>query len=217
MVFLCLFAHSLLFYQAFASEEHQSTMLGGDATLQCQAPRGAVITVLEWRKRDLSSEDYVFFYRNDRSYEKYQHPSFRGRVELLEPSMKDGDVSIVLKNVTFNDAGTYWCRIIMRNTGNGDRVFNEDRSLTVTEPDHTEEVRMAVGHLGKAVQNQDAEDAESVTRVAVGLGAGAVCVVFLVVVAFVVYRKRHTSPKSKSCECPGTVDEHKIESQQMIG
>lgn len=89
--------------------------------------------MLEWSKPDLSVDDYVFFYRNERSYEKYQHSSFRGRVTLREAFMKDGDVSIVLKNVTVSDAGRYKCRIIMSNAASSERVLSEERSLSVAE------------------------------------------------------------------------------------
>uniref|UniRef100_A0A669F4M1 Ig-like domain-containing protein n=1 Tax=Oreochromis niloticus TaxID=8128 RepID=A0A669F4M1_ORENI len=113
--------------------DQYAATIGEDVTLQCRAPRDAVVTVLEWSKPDLSLDDYVFFYRNERSYEKYQHSSFRGRVTLRESSMKDGDVSIVLKNVTVSDAGRYKCRIIMSNAASSERVLSEERSLNVTE------------------------------------------------------------------------------------
>ncbi|CAI5660525.1 unnamed protein product [Oreochromis niloticus] len=73
--------------------------LGEDAPLQCQGPRDAKITVLEWNRADLKSDDYVFLYRNQRPYESYQHVSFRGRVDLMDPSMKDGNVSVMLRNI----------------------------------------------------------------------------------------------------------------------
>lgn len=94
--------------------------------------------MLEWSKPDLSVDDYVFFYRNERSYEKYQHSSFRGRVTLREAFMKDGDVSIVLKNVTVSDAGRYKCRIIMSNAASGERVLSEESSLSVAEAGEVE-------------------------------------------------------------------------------
>uniref|UniRef100_A0A669DI66 Ig-like domain-containing protein n=1 Tax=Oreochromis niloticus TaxID=8128 RepID=A0A669DI66_ORENI len=85
---------------------------GDDITLQCQISTDEIISVLKWSRADLNTDGYVYFYRNKRSYENYQHPSFHGRVKLKDSEMKDGDVSLILKNVTFNDAGIYECHII---------------------------------------------------------------------------------------------------------
>uniref|UniRef100_A0A3P8Q496 Ig-like domain-containing protein n=1 Tax=Astatotilapia calliptera TaxID=8154 RepID=A0A3P8Q496_ASTCA len=87
--------------------------LGDDVTLQCQISTDEIISVLKWSRADLNTDGYVYFYRNKRSYENYQHPSFYGRVKLRDPEMKDGDVSLILKNVTFNDAGMYECHVAL--------------------------------------------------------------------------------------------------------
>ncbi|XP_038586513.1 coxsackievirus and adenovirus receptor homolog isoform X3 [Micropterus salmoides] len=110
VVFLCSLIVSLL----AASEDHQEIKVkpGQDVPLQCRALRNASVKLSEWTRPDLKSDGYVFFYRNERPYENFQHESFHGRVELRDPEMKDGDASVVLKNVTFNDTGTYECRIV---------------------------------------------------------------------------------------------------------
>ena len=90
---------------------------GEDVTLECQSPTDASISVIEWHKPDLKSDVYVFFVREKRPYKSFQHPSFHDRVELRDPEMKDGDTSVILKNVTVNDTGTYECLII---TSKGD-------------------------------------------------------------------------------------------------
>ncbi|XP_071315370.1 coxsackievirus and adenovirus receptor homolog isoform X2 [Trachinotus anak] len=87
---------------------------GEDVTLPCWGPRDGVIELIRWDRPDLKSEGYVFFYRDERSYENYQIPSHRGRVELTDPQMKDGNVSVILKNVNINDAGRYECRVGLR-------------------------------------------------------------------------------------------------------
>ncbi|XP_044040385.1 coxsackievirus and adenovirus receptor homolog isoform X2 [Siniperca chuatsi] len=111
---------------------------GQDVPLQCQGPRDASVKLLEWNRPDLKSDGYVFFYRNERSYENYLLPSFRGRVELSDPEMKGGDFSVVLKNVTTNDSGTYECRamIVTLNETTPSEIRNLV-PLTVTDADHT--------------------------------------------------------------------------------
>ncbi|XP_073330980.1 uncharacterized protein [Pagrus major] len=90
---------------------------GDDATLQCRAHRDDSIKSLAWSKTDLESDYYVFYFRENRSQENYQLPSFRGRVELLDPQMKEGDATVVLKKVTANDSGTYECLVFMSSGG----------------------------------------------------------------------------------------------------
>ncbi|XP_039462217.1 myelin-oligodendrocyte glycoprotein-like [Oreochromis aureus] len=113
--------------------------LGADVTLQCQITKQEIISVLKWSRADLNTDGYVYFYRNKRSYENYQHPSFHGRVKLRDPEMKDGDVSLILKNVTFNDTGMYECHVAVRKSGRSKRAHTEIShfiNLTVTAETH---------------------------------------------------------------------------------
>ncbi|KAF3698247.1 Coxsackievirus and adenovirus receptor -like protein [Channa argus] len=106
---------------------------GEDVLLLCLGPRAADIVFVEWIRPDLESEGSVFFFRDDRTYENYQHPSFHGRVELRDPQMKDGDASVILKNVTIKDIGTYECNV--RITGNS-LQFISSVHLKVKDSDH---------------------------------------------------------------------------------
>ncbi|XP_050928647.1 uncharacterized protein LOC108887018 isoform X2 [Lates calcarifer] len=118
---------------------------GEDVTLQCQGPRDSTITLLEWIRPDLKSDGYVFFYRNDRPYENYQHPSFRGRVKLRDKSLlKDGDMSVILKNVTDQDSGAYECRIISSAMEGNERTYKEVRDL----------INLTVTHSGQLVESR---------------------------------------------------------------
>ncbi|XP_039869433.1 sodium channel subunit beta-2-like [Simochromis diagramma] len=119
-----------------AASANITVRCGQDVTLHCQDPSGVNITLLEWSIPEIKLDGYVFFYRNRRSYESYQHERFKGRVELADPSMKNGDVSVILKNVNVNDTGTYECRIITSDLSSGQRVQNESRqsiNLTVID------------------------------------------------------------------------------------
>ncbi|CAI5671422.1 unnamed protein product [Oreochromis niloticus] len=86
---------------------------GQDVTLTCRAPNNNPISVLKWSRADLG-DNYVLFYRDGRFLPYNQHPSFMNRVDLQDRQMKDGDVSLILKDVMINDAGTYECRVFMR-------------------------------------------------------------------------------------------------------
>ncbi|XP_033181624.1 coxsackievirus and adenovirus receptor-like [Mastacembelus armatus] len=88
---------------------------GDTVTLTCRAPSSSEIRVIEWTRPDLKT-DYVFVYRKKRFDPDSQHPSFKERVELKDSQMKDGDVSVTLKNVTFTDNGTYECRVAQGQT-----------------------------------------------------------------------------------------------------
>uniref|UniRef100_A0A3Q3M340 Ig-like domain-containing protein n=1 Tax=Mastacembelus armatus TaxID=205130 RepID=A0A3Q3M340_9TELE len=84
---------------------------GKNVTLTCRAPSSTNITTVEWTRPDLDPKE-IFVYRDGRFDPDNQHPSVKERVELKDSQMKDGDVSVTLKNVTFNDTGTYECRVL---------------------------------------------------------------------------------------------------------
>ncbi|XP_005753900.1 butyrophilin subfamily 2 member A2-like [Pundamilia nyererei] len=128
---------SCAFFVTSALEDHTEVKVrsGQNVTLQCQGPRGLNITLLEWSKPEFNSESYVFFFQNHRLYENYQHESFRGRVALKDRSMKDGDVSVILRNVNINDTGTYSCEITTRMKGKVVHEVVHSINLKVTDSD----------------------------------------------------------------------------------
>ncbi|XP_038586504.1 coxsackievirus and adenovirus receptor-like [Micropterus salmoides] len=83
---------------------------GDNVILPCQAG-DVFIRAVEWSRPDLEP-DYVLFHRDGFSVPTHQHPSFKDRVQLVDRELKDGDVSLILKNVSSNDAGTYECRVV---------------------------------------------------------------------------------------------------------
>ncbi|KAL4008515.1 hypothetical protein ACER0C_002367 [Sarotherodon galilaeus] len=104
---------------------------GQDVTLTCRAPNNKFIGV-EWSRADLGDE-YLLLYRNGQYVPYYQHPSFKNRVDLKDRQMKDGDVSLILKNVAIKDAGTYKCRVYMTETDSWQLI--SIISLRVVPPD----------------------------------------------------------------------------------
>ncbi|XP_039463942.1 putative butyrophilin subfamily 2 member A3 [Oreochromis aureus] len=83
-------------------------------TLTCRIPNNNLIAV-EWSRADLG-EKYVLLYRDGHFEPRNQHPSFKNRVDLQDRQMKDGDVSLILKDVTIDDTGTYECRVFVGET-----------------------------------------------------------------------------------------------------
>ncbi|XP_019211257.1 selection and upkeep of intraepithelial T-cells protein 7-like [Oreochromis niloticus] len=98
-------------------------------TLTCRAPNNNIRAV-EWSRTDLKPQ-HVLLYRDGHFEPANQHPSFKNRVDLQDRQMKDGDVSLILKNVTINDTGTYECRVFMSGPNN-EHICNI--SLTVDPP-----------------------------------------------------------------------------------
>ncbi|KAL4008126.1 hypothetical protein ACER0C_001978 [Sarotherodon galilaeus] len=89
---------------------------GQNVTLPCRAPNITVpIRAVEWFRLD-QLEGHVLMYREEQFVSFNQRPSFVNRVDLQDRRMKDGDVSLVLKDVTRNDTGTYQCYVIQRET-----------------------------------------------------------------------------------------------------
>ncbi|KAL3050959.1 hypothetical protein OYC64_001274 [Pagothenia borchgrevinki] len=97
---------------------------GENVTLQCNSSTDAAITKLEWKRPGLE-DDYVFYFRDDKLIDKYQDPRYRGRVELSDPQMKNGDASVLLKNVNTDDSGTYECWVITRSNNRRNRDLRE--------------------------------------------------------------------------------------------
>lgn len=110
---------------------------GQSAVLSCRTQNKSVI-VVEWSRPDLKNQ-HVLFYRDEQFDADNQHPSFKRRVALKDKQMKDGDVSLILKDVTINDVGTYECRVFTRGTNRRKRAILESEpiciiSLSVSDP-----------------------------------------------------------------------------------
>ncbi|XP_026005809.1 programmed cell death 1 ligand 1-like [Astatotilapia calliptera] len=140
-----------------------------NVTLPCRAPNNSSsITGVEWSRADLGDE-YVLLYRDDQLDPTNQHPSFKNRVDLQDRQMKDGDVSLILKDVMINDAGTYECEAFIRGTN------VRKRANLVGEPISI--VKLKVDPPGPSV------------GLIVGLIVPAVLLLVAAAVGFLIYRK----------------------------
>uniref|UniRef100_A0A3B3BM94 Ig-like domain-containing protein n=1 Tax=Oryzias melastigma TaxID=30732 RepID=A0A3B3BM94_ORYME len=103
---------------------------GDNITLTCEDPENKIIT-LEWSRSDLQEGECVFSYRSGGVNLDDQHESFQNRVFLKDPQMKNGNLSVVLKNVKINDSGTYMCRIKQQNGPHGEMKIISTINLQV--------------------------------------------------------------------------------------
>ncbi|KAK2863449.1 hypothetical protein Q5P01_002982 [Channa striata] len=103
--------------------------------------------------------------------------SFKNRVELREPEMKDGDVSVILKKVKIKDAGTYECYV--RTKGNKRPFYLKTITLNVTDSG------------GGAGHTEDGGDNEERLGLIVALSVVTVLLVaaYVAVAVFMIYRK----------------------------
>uniref|UniRef100_A0A7N6B6V2 Ig-like domain-containing protein n=1 Tax=Anabas testudineus TaxID=64144 RepID=A0A7N6B6V2_ANATE len=89
---------------SLSGQQNITARLGLNVILPCRTSSSAVTRI-----RVLLQEQ---------SDKTYQHPSFKGRVELADSQIKDGNLSLILKNVIRSDAGTYECRVHQDTTRN---------------------------------------------------------------------------------------------------
>ncbi|MEQ2219391.1 hypothetical protein XENOCAPTIV_017124 [Xenoophorus captivus] len=167
------------------SHEEIHVEAGNDVILSCQYLQPAEITALKWRRSDM--QDYVFFYREKRQYERYQNPLYQGRVQLLDPQMRNGNLSIVLSNTSLNDAGTYCCDVgVARRKRAGPTETIQVILLKVTPP--ADKLTKDGGGNQDGGSNQGGE---SNLALKVGLPVAAVLLVGGSVVAAIIYRRRN--------------------------
>ncbi|KAK2863447.1 hypothetical protein Q5P01_002980 [Channa striata] len=196
---LCLFIFAGVV--ACAGQLNITAHPGENITLPCQASISTPVIAVEWTRPDLTPSQYVFLFRGQHIVQTFQHPSFVDRVDLLDRQMKDGNLSLSLRNVTSSDRGTYECRVkekeerrIMRGVIKSDPI-NVVR-LTVTDSDLT--------HDGI---NKDEGGFRG--RLAAGLTSAVVLLLLLAVVSFVIYRKRTGTTEPNSYRPPAEQDDDK--------
>ncbi|XP_039677859.1 matrix remodeling-associated protein 8-like [Perca fluviatilis] len=157
---------------------------GQDAILTCQAADSSIRAV-EWSRPDLKPQ-YVLFYRDGHLDPTYQHPSFKDRVDLVDRDLKDGDVSLILKNVSSIDTGTYQCRVATDSSRWKKRAIIDSVPiriihLQVTEPGSED---------GSSMNDVPGDGNSSPVGLYVGLAAGGLLLVAVVAVVGVLCRTR---------------------------
>ncbi|XP_035984512.1 coxsackievirus and adenovirus receptor homolog isoform X2 [Fundulus heteroclitus] len=169
---------------------------GDNVILTCRAAENKDVIVVEWSRTDLESDQYVVLYRDSTFFPDGQSPSFKDRVDLLD--VENGDMSLVLKNVTTIDTGTYECRVVQE--GNNERKILDIDPICIVnlrvEAGNQEKLKEDGGNKDGQMEdggNKDGqkEDGGSCTGWIVGFIVGLVG--FFVLVSpfgFLLYRNR---------------------------
>ncbi|XP_017159021.1 myelin-oligodendrocyte glycoprotein-like [Poecilia reticulata] len=172
---------------------------GEDAILPCTVPEKKPVKIVDWSRTDLGEYDHVALYRNNGFDDECQHPAYKNRVALLDREMKDGDVSLVLKNVTTNDNGTYECRVdgIKYNRRKRSHLKNEPISivtLDVSAPGNKDEQKKDGGN-----EEGQKKDGVNITALIVGVSVGVPAVLVLSAVSgFLLYNKQRRSSQQQN-------------------
>ncbi|CAI5660279.1 uncharacterized protein LOC120437403 isoform X2 [Oreochromis aureus] len=155
--------------------------------LECQGPENGKLILLAWKRPDLLSDGYVFFYRDDLPHKNFQDPIFKDRVKLRDPQMKNMDMSIILSNITINDTGTYECCIVVEDTG--------DSRQETSEIKH--EIRLKVRLLGQTERFGDGGKKEEAgfsvgqNGLLISLGFSVVGLIVLVITLLMPKKQEH--------------------------
>ena len=143
----CLFS-AVLYKSNSCSSLHLCYWFTGSVVIQVEPGRDVIlpcntsdtpIRAVNWTRSDLVYPDYVLFQRTTLPDPTYQHSSFRGRVQLVDGQLKSGNVSLILKNVSRDDNGTYECRVATagskrKKRDSDDLKLIETIQLQVTDP-----------------------------------------------------------------------------------
>ncbi|XP_071062673.1 coxsackievirus and adenovirus receptor homolog [Pseudochaenichthys georgianus] len=166
---------------------------GQDVTLQCSSSTDAAITLVGWKRP--GRERYVFYFRDNRLIERFQDPGYQDRVQLKDPEMKNGNASVLLKNVTEEDSGTYECRVATLSNNRRKRNVGElvsSVNLTVSEgPEQP-------GGPEKEINDEQPEGSRGLVELGVSVGLVCLVVVVVVVGAGLVVKSKRAKEKRPS-------------------
>lgn len=150
--------------------KQKTVHLGDDVTLSCEAPNDVSISAIVWTRQHL--QKYVYFQRDGILMKQGQDPSFVDRVQL-KGQMEEGDLSLILKNVSSNDKGTYECRYKEKRGGRRKRALIEGDPISI----------FILNVEGKTTENTEGG------HLGIILPVFALIVVLAAVVGFVIFKK----------------------------
>ncbi|XP_030018121.1 uncharacterized protein LOC115438570 [Sphaeramia orbicularis] len=163
--------------------------VGDNVTLPCNTSDVVNFEdpTVKWTRPDLGLGQYIYLYRDGRPDPENQHPSYEDRVDLVHSQLMGGDLSVVLKNVTINDSGTFECHLIQT------MMFGKRRKRSRSESELLSTIVLKVsdpGSTGNRTETGDEGGHEDRQRH--GL-TGSVCVVTVLSVGLFLSKKAKLS------------------------
>ncbi|XP_051800726.1 uncharacterized protein LOC127532732 [Acanthochromis polyacanthus] len=159
-------------------KKYITAVAGQNVILPCKVPNNnKPITAVEWSRSELDPE-FVLLYRDKRFDVDNQHPSYKNRVDLQDKEMKDGDFSLVLKDVTKNDTGRYECHVSQG------EITSKSIYLDVFSP--AKKIENTGGGVIKVGGNKDEGYKDGIN---VGAAVGVILLLAVACVGFWFYRR----------------------------
>uniref|UniRef100_A0A8C6VT21 Ig-like domain-containing protein n=1 Tax=Nothobranchius furzeri TaxID=105023 RepID=A0A8C6VT21_NOTFU len=106
----CVYALTVTFNHIGLDTSIVTATVGQTITLPCRAVHAKNIVIVEWRRTSDPESDYVIRLTRQDSLESTLQPA-QYTYQHFNKQLKDGDLSLVLWNVTVDDVGLYTCRI----------------------------------------------------------------------------------------------------------
>lgn len=99
--------------------------LGGVLQLPCSVDTPIPLQDLnvEWRRTD--SKEVVHLFQGEESRPELQSSTYRGRAFFTQSEMAKGNYSLVLRNITTDDAGSFTCRVYTKEQNGEIEVYIE--------------------------------------------------------------------------------------------
>ncbi|XP_030287533.1 uncharacterized protein LOC115590329 [Sparus aurata] len=134
--------------------------LGQDVTLPCDAGDVKIIVVNWTRSKPQPSKD-ILLWRDG-----HIRSPIKGRVQLVDGELKNGNVSLILKNVSREDVGSYECRVATAGSRRKKRAVSDVKLIK------TVRLQMTENQKGDNSDRHNNKDGAS-TRYLVGFEAAA--------------------------------------------
>nr|XP_004576066.1 uncharacterized protein LOC101487941 [Maylandia zebra] len=202
-----LLSHTFVCSSSFY-EETITPQPGQNATLTCQASKNKNIIAVEWSRVDLGKE-YVLLYRDENFDPQNQYKTFVNRVYLQDRQMKDGNVTLILENVTAADNGTYECRVVQAQINRRKRANLKTYPISIIHLSVVDPPGQTGGHTANGGKEDKGKKDEPTRKKALPVSVlvslscfGMVLVVITALVRFQKYKKNNTSfyPTDKEAE-----------------